>query len=255
MPMAIYEEFARIYAATDYGDFSRRMADLLPAVLRQLDFRPRKVLDLACGDGSFAVAVSEHDLKVTGLDISTHMLEFARDKAKRAGADVVFVQGDMRALRFEDEFDLVTCWFDSLNYLTEPKDLRAAFTGAWRALRAGGLFIFDMNTIFGLAVRWAERPCYVRQEIDSVFEIHLPEFDHETRIASMRIIAFAKRGSTWDRVEELHQERGYPREEIRKHLEKAGFQVLACWGSFREMSEAEPESGRVWYVAKKAGVV
>jgi hypothetical protein len=56
-------------------------------------------------------------------------------------------------------------------------------------------------------------------------------------------------------MEELHRERGYPREEIRSYLLKAGFQVLACWGSFREMSEAEAESGRVWYVAKKGGVV
>ena len=250
--MGIYERFARVYTAADYCDFSRRMADLLPAVLRQLAFKPRNVLDLACGDGSFAVAISEHDLKVTGLDISTHMLEFAREKATKAGADVVFVPGDMRALTFDNEFDLVTCWFDSLNYLTEPEDLMAAFLGAWRALRDGGLFIFDMNTIYGLAVQWAERPCYVRQETDGIFEIHLPEFDHETRIASMRIIAFSKRGSTWDRMEELHRERAYPREEIGSYLKKAGFQVLACWGSFREMSEAEPESGRVWYVAKKA---
>ena len=250
--MGIYEKFARIYTATDYGDFSRRMADLLPAVLRQLHFKPRTVLDLACGDGSFAVEAAGLDLKVTGLDMSTHMLEFARGKARKAGANVEFVPGDMRALTFEGKFDLVTCWFDSLNYITEPEDIKAAFVGVRRALRDGGLFIFDMNTLYGLAVHWAQRPCYVRQESDDLFEIHLPEFDHETRIASMRIIAFSKRGSTWERMEEVHRERGYPQEEIRSYLREAGFQVLACWGSFREMSEPEPDSGRVWYVAKKA---
>jgi ubiquinone/menaquinone biosynthesis C-methylase UbiE len=251
--MGVYEKFARIYAGTDYSDFSRRMAGLLPAVLRQIDFEPRKVLDLACGDGSFAVAIAEHGMKVTGLDMSTHMLEFAREKARKAGAGIEFVPGDMRALTFEGEFDLVTCWFDSLNYLTESEDLRATFRGVSRALRAGGLFVFDMNTIYGLAVNWAEPPCYVRQETDSVFEIHLPEFDYETGIASMRIIVFSKRGNAWERIEEMHEERGYPQQEIRSYLRGAGFQVIACWGSLREMSEARSDSSRVWYVAKKAG--
>jgi ubiquinone/menaquinone biosynthesis C-methylase UbiE len=251
--MGVFERFAQIYSDGDYGDFSRRMADLLPAALRHLDFKPQTVLDLACGDGAFAVAMAKEGLTVTGLDVSPQMLEFAGNRAREAGLGVEFVLGDMRTLTFEEEFDLVTCWFDSLNYLTEPEDLKATFAGVSRALRTGGLFVFDMNTIYGLAVSWPESPCYVRQDTGSIFEVHLPAFDHETGLASMRIIAFSKRGETWQRIDEEHEERGYPQKEIRSYLRDAGFQVLACWGSFHEMSEAKPDSSRVWYVAKKAG--
>jgi ubiquinone/menaquinone biosynthesis C-methylase UbiE len=251
--MGVFEKFAHIYSDGDYGDFSRRMADLLPAALRQIGFEPRTLLDLACGDGSFAVAMAADKLKVTGLDVSPHMLEFARRKARKADAGVEFVLGDMRTLTFEAQFDLVTCWFDSLNYLTEPEDLKATFIGVSLALRPGGLFVFDMNTIYGLAVNWPKSPCYLQQDTDRIFEVHLPAFDHETGLASMRIIAFSNHGDSWQRIEEEHEERGYPQQQIRSYLRDAGFQILACWGSFREMSEAKPESGRVWYFAKKAG--
>ncbi|MFH1314368.1 MAG: class I SAM-dependent methyltransferase [Candidatus Eisenbacteria bacterium] len=251
--MGVFEKFARIYSEGGYGDFSRRMADLLPAALRQIGFKPSTVLDLACGDGTFAVAMAADGFRVTGLDVSPHLLEFAGKKAGKADTGAEFVLGDMRKLPFKEQFDLVTCWFDSLNYLTESEDLKATFTGVSHALRPGGLFIFDMNTIYGLAVNWPKSPCYIQQDADRIFEVHLPAFDHETGLASMRIIAFSKHGRTWQRIEEEHEERGYPQQEIRSYLGNAGFQVLACWGSFREMSEARPDSSRVWYVAKKAG--
>jgi ubiquinone/menaquinone biosynthesis C-methylase UbiE len=252
--MSIYDDFARIYCQGEYPDFSRKMADLLPAVLQQLDAGPRRVLDVACGEGSFAIALAKKGIDVTGVDISSSMLEHAREMARKAGADVEFVHGDMRSLNFADSFDLATCWFDSLNYLTEPGDLRETFRSVHRALHAGGLFIFDMNTIYGLAVNWREYPCYIQQDDNRVFEIHRAEYDFESDIATMHITGFINSGGGWERIDEEHHERGYSQDDVRDHLMNAGFQVLASWGSFSDMSEARPDSGRVWYVARRGGI-
>jgi SAM-dependent methyltransferase len=249
--MGIYGEFAQLYNHGKYGDFSRRMADLLPDVLTHFRTRPRSILDVACGDGVFAVAMAQRGYSLTGVDSSPEMLRFANERAQDAGVEVEFVLADMRNLKMDRRFDLATCWYDSLNYLTEPEDLAGALRGIHAALADQALLIFDMNTIHGLAITWQQHPSYVMQEDDRVFEVHQTAYDHEANIATMKITGFIRKGSTWARLDEVHRERGYTRGEIGALLRGAGFQQLACWGDFADMSEPRPDTGRVWYVAKK----
>jgi SAM-dependent methyltransferase len=248
--MSIYRKFAKIYTDGDYTDFSSKMCEYLPAVLEALDVRPTHILDLACGEGTFAVSASRLGFRLTGLDQSGEMLEFARRRAHDAEVNVSLVRADMRAVPFVGRFDLVTCWYDSLNYILKQRELVAAFRDVAKALRPGGLFIFDMNTAHGLAVEWRENPCYVQRDTDAVFEVHRQEYDFEGGIAHMHITGFIRDGTGWERIDEHHYERAYTQESIRESLGDAGFQMLAAWGSLRARSEPTPESPRVWYVAK-----
>jgi len=249
--MSIYERFAHFYAKGPYLGYSERMVELLPTVLDRFDARPQMVLDIACGEGTFAVAMAKKGFRVTGVDQSPQMLQFARQRAERENVEVAFLLQDMRSLSFEERFDLVTCWFDSLNYLLELEDLQRTFAGVHRALKKAGLFIFDMNTIYGLAVDWQRYHCYVQQDTAELFEIHFPSYDLQKNIAIMRITGFVKEGDGWTRMDEVHKERGYTLEDIRQCLKEVGFQELACWGNLQEMSEPKPDSGRVWFVMQK----
>jgi ubiquinone/menaquinone biosynthesis C-methylase UbiE len=249
--MSIYEKFAYFYTKGPYPQYSEGMAKLLPAALERFGAQPQTILDIACGEGTFAVAMAKRGLQVTGVDLSPQMLQFARERAARENVDVRFVLQDMRFLSFEEGFDLATCWFDSLNYLLELEDLEKTFGGAYRALKKAGLFIFDMNTVHGLAISWPRYPCYVQQDTPGLFEVHRPSYDFATSTAKMMITGFAKEGKRWARMDEEHKERGYTLEEIRQCLEKTGFQELACWESLQEMSEPRPDSGRVWFVMQK----
>jgi ubiquinone/menaquinone biosynthesis C-methylase UbiE len=249
--MPIYDKFAQFYARGPYPKFSQRMAEILPAVLRRLETRPRTLLDLACGEGTFAAAAAKQGLEVTGIDASSQMLEMARVRIADQRARVRLVQGDMRALGFGEEFDLVTCWYDSLNYLLEPADLEAVFRGVAKALRPDGFFLFDMNTIYGLAVIWRSQPVYVMQDGPGIFEVHINSYDFETNIAAKRIVGFTGQGPAWTRIEEQHLERGYRLDEIRARLGTAGLDEVACWGSLQEMTAPGPEASRVWFAARR----
>jgi ubiquinone/menaquinone biosynthesis C-methylase UbiE len=252
--MKIYDDFAYVYTRGQYTDFSKHMAERLPVALEQVGAGATdigKILDLACGDGTFAVGMARKGSSVTGIDSSPRMLEFARKKAGEAGVSVEFILGDIRSLEFDSRFDLVTCWYDSLNYIIDKGDLRHVFEGAARALKNRGLFVFDMNTIYGLVVLSREYPCYVENETSDIFEVHRHEFDYESGIATMKITCFVRENDGWRRVDEEHMERGYSQEEIREILNQAGFQLVAAWGSFRDMSDASSDSGRVWYVARR----
>ena len=249
--MSIYERFAYFYAKGTYPQYSEKMAELLPSVLERFGAKPQMLLDLACGEGSYAVAMAKKGVQVTGVDLSPHILQFARERAKKENVSVEFLLQDIRSLSFEERFDLVSCWYDSLNYLLELDDLKKTFAGVCRALKRGGLFIFDMNTIYGLAVNWQQHPCNVQQDTSELFEIHRPSYDFEKNIATLRITGFVKEGNEWTRIDEEHKERGYSLEEIKQSLQKIGFQELACWGSFQEMSEPKPDSGRIWFMVQK----
>ena len=249
--MSFFDSFAYFYAKGPYPQYSEGMVELLPPVLARFDARPQTILDLACGEGAFAVAMAKRGFQVTGVDRSPQMLGFARERAERENTEIEFLLQDMRSLPFEERFDLATCWFDSLNYILKLEDIQKTFAGVYRALKKGGLFIFDLNTIYGLAVIWQREPCYVQQNSPEMFEIQFPSYDFEKRIATTRISGFAKEGDRWIRMDEEHKERGYTLEEIRQCSQEVGFQELACWGSLEVMSEPRPHSGRVWFVMQK----
>ena len=249
--MELYSDFAHFYANGPYPIYSQNMAEHLGAVLAKFDCEPKDILDLACGEGTFAVIMANRGCKVTGVDRSGQMLEFARQKATAANAEVEFIPGDITNLQFDKQFDLVTCWFDSLNYLLTETDLQAAFSGAARALRKGGLFVFDMNTIYGLSCGWQQFPCFLQQDNAELFEVHRPDYDEVTSTASLKITGFRKSGKHWIRIDEEHCERGYTIFEIRRCLRMAGLRELACWGSLENMTPLEADSGRVWFVSRR----
>lgn len=249
--MSIYEEFAFFYKNGQYPEFSAQMFELVPGVLELFNARPVNVLDLACGEGTFAVAMARAGYRVTGIDTSERMLDYARKRAQKEKAAIIFANYDLRSLPFSEEFDLVTCWFDSLNYLLETNDLQLAFANVRQALRSGGLFIFDMNTIHGLAVHWQRYPCCLQTDKAGIFEVLRPSYDFEKNIATLHVTGFARDENGWQRMDEKHRERGFTLTEIDDCLGKAGLQKLACWGSMEDKCEPEPDSGRVWFVTGK----
>jgi SAM-dependent methyltransferase len=193
--VGLYGEFAPVYARGPYPEYSRTIASLLLRVLRKFTISPRDLLDLACGEGTFAVAMARRGIHVIGIDQSHDMLKLARQRARRERVGVRFLHMDMRSLQFINEFDLVTCWYDSLNYLLKPDHLKKTFSGVFRALRRGGLFIFDMNTIYALSVFWQQYPCRVQQDTDDIFEVARPRYDARRRTATMDITAFVRSGT------------------------------------------------------------
>ncbi len=249
--MPLYDRFAAVYQRGPYPGYSLRMAELLPSLLLRINYHPVRLLDLACGEGSFAVTMAHQGMQVTGLDRSAAMLALARQRASTEGVEINWVVADMTAFSFSPGFHLVTCWFDSLNYVLELAGLRQVFSGVQRALRPGGLFIFDMNTIYGLAVGWTSQPTYIQQTSPELLELHRTQFDYDRLIARVTITVFQRQGEVWTRFDEEHLERGYPVEEVQACLEENGLQVLGIYGSLLELGEVKLDSGRAWFVAQK----
>ncbi len=100
------------------------------------------VLDVATGTGDMAIMLTRQlpGVYVTGIDISTGMLEIGRQKIARLQLDKqVFLQkGDSESLAFPDaHFDAITVAFGVRNFENLEKGLREM----WRVLKPGGKLI------------------------------------------------------------------------------------------------------------------
>jgi ubiquinone/menaquinone biosynthesis C-methylase UbiE len=250
--MTLYDQFAAVYQRGPYLRFSQALADsVLPDFLTDLGAKPTDVLDVACGEGSFAVAMAKLGYHVTGIDQSHQMINLAIERAREEDQAVDFLVEDMRSLPYEDDFDLVTCFFDSLNYMLMIKDLQEAFHNAYTALRSGGYYIFDMNTIYGLAVDWMRQESYIHNEAEDFMEIHRQFFDYENQVATMEITIFKARKELWERIDEVHRERGYPIADIQFLLNETGFEIAGMYGSLKNRTDVQQTSPRVWFAARK----
>jgi SAM-dependent methyltransferase len=141
--MNTYRRLSRVYDP-GWSGFALKYTDLVTSILEERGLKSARVLDLACGTGTLAVNLAKLGHTVRGIDISTEMIEIAR--AKSAGlSGVSFEIQNMADLHIKGKYDLVTCGFDSINYL-KFGELRMMFEGVFKALRNQGIFLFDSIT-------------------------------------------------------------------------------------------------------------
>lgn len=110
------------------------------AFCRTLAANADSVLDLGCGTGELAVALSGERV-VVGVDPAPAMLEIARAKP---GADrVTFIEGDARTVRLGRRFSLIMLTGHAFQVFLTREDRRAVLATIAAHLAPGGRFIFD----------------------------------------------------------------------------------------------------------------
>lgn len=150
---------------------------------------PRRVLELACGNGRvtlpLAEAGAEHSFDVVGLELVPEMLADAKKKRGEASPDIqahlTFQEGDMRDWQTEEPFDVIITPCSSFCHLLTLDDQLAAFRSAYANLAPGGRFIVDvtMADLGGYTDSFRSPP-------REVVEIDLDTFDKDTQTRLIR---------------------------------------------------------------------
>jgi len=246
--MSVYEKFARIYDRMGHDRFSIKMFAYSQKLLRQVRFKPKSVLDLACGTGSAALLWAAKRITVYGVDGSADMLSMARQKSRELGRTVDFSHQPLTTFVLPQTVDLVTCFFDSLNYLLTPEQLAATFRSVHRALNPGGYFIFDVNTPEAMRVLW-DSQVYgdVRPDLAWIWTNY---YFPKAKQAEVHATFFVRQGKLWQRFDELHAERGYSSGEIRAALKAADLKLVHMYECFH-FTKPGRKSMRLAVVARK----
>ncbi len=245
-----YQAFAayydRLMADVDYALW----ADYLKDLLQSNGALPgESILDCACGTGEITLRLHHAGYRMTGLDCSEQMLNIAQQKARKAGAKIAFVQQELQHISVHKPVSAITCACDGVNYLLSDKDVAAFFTGANRALKDGGLLLFDVSSAYklehvlgGQTFGEDEKSCtYLWQNC----------FDQKTRLLEMRLAFFVPDGNeTYQRFDERHVQAAHEQKDLVAALERAGFAVLGVYNAFT-LEAPKKESERIQFVAQK----
>lgn len=182
---------------------------------------PRTILDVACGSGIPTVIFARKGYRMIGVDRSQEMLEVLEQK--RGDLPIEVLRADIRDFALPVRVDAAISLYDSINYLLTEDDLERCFRCVFRALDEHGIFVFDMNTIFGLSEGWGTRT--FTRETEEIVSLWQNQYDPKTRISTLILTFWEKLpdGTLSERFQEVHQERGYTVEEVKRALKAAGF--------------------------------
>lgn len=259
--MKPYERFAEVYDLMGADRHSEQMCEYSIRIFKRFGIKAVNGLDLCCGTGTAVSLLSDFGITMSGLDGSAEMLTIARRKLKRYKTRLyhqklpnfnIHETNNTRTMApFNTKrvcFDLVTCFYDSLNYLLSERALLATFRSVARHLHPGGWFIFDMNTLEALKILWEGQIfADVRDDISWVWK---SEYVPAKKIAHLDATFFVKQGRTWSRFDERHTERAYTNVSIKKMLRQAGFVVKGFYHC-KTFKSPTRDSMRICGVAQK----
>ncbi len=125
--------------------------------IKHVGISPLLIVDVACGTGRLTNKLN-HIAPTIGVDNSPSMLLVAR----RNYPDIHFYNGTFSSFKIpqQQKADVITCAFDSLNYISTNKDFFAALSHCVSQLSPGGLFLFDVNGERAFATQGKETNCH-----------------------------------------------------------------------------------------------
>ena len=103
----------------------------------------RTVLDIACGTGPHLIRLAERGYAMSGLDLSPQNITFLRERAAGKGFAPELLVADMTRFRLARPVDAAICMQDSQGHLLTNEALLDHLHCVARALKKGGLYVFD----------------------------------------------------------------------------------------------------------------
>jgi SAM-dependent methyltransferase len=193
------------------------------------------VVELGVGTGRIAVPTAAAGVRVIGVDSSPRMLDVCRERAELAGvAELVDLRiGDFLDPPVPERVPLVTSPFRSFLHLGDDEERLAALRAAGRILIRAGRLAFDVfepsrEDIEATQARWLEREPGIFERAD---------WDEGARTLTLSVRG--EEGATTMTLAWISPG------EWRRLLERAGFEVEACYGWFDRRPYAGGED-TVW---------
>jgi len=237
-----------------YQTFAKLYDDLMdPAMYDQwLDFVSKRQknkranwLDLACGSGRLAVKLIQEGYQVSGFDLSEEMLALADEHAHDAEVELPLVQGNMLDLSELDQYDVVSCFADSLCYLPDETALKQCLAEVFKHLNSNGKFLFDVISPYQTDEVY---PGYMYNYVDDQQAFLWTTYQTEKPHSVEHDLTFFVKNSDkeqYSKINELHHERTYELETYVDLLKKVGFSKISYSSDFGK-AEISDESTR-WF--------
>ncbi|HEV2013047.1 MAG TPA: class I SAM-dependent methyltransferase [Candidatus Dormibacteraeota bacterium] len=121
----------------DYREVARHLQPHAEALATAVDIQPgMDVLDVAAGNGNFAIAAAHRGARVTASDLTPKMIELGRARTEAEGVEIEWEEADAEQLPFAaDRFDVVASVFGAM-FAPRPDRVAAEL---FRVVKPGGM--------------------------------------------------------------------------------------------------------------------
>jgi ubiquinone/menaquinone biosynthesis C-methylase UbiE len=137
--MKFYDELSKVY------DIVFRKDEETVGFLKSGLEDGARVLDVACGTGTYAIELAKAGHKVSGIDLDSEMIALANKKAQ--GLEASFIQGDMTKVKYIFEwesFNSVFCIGNSLVHLKDKQTIKEQITDMYNLLNKNGSMVLQI---------------------------------------------------------------------------------------------------------------
>ena len=249
--MEAYTNFAEVYDLfmdnIPYEDWCSYVTGLL----KEHGVKDGLVLDLGCGTGSLTELLADAGYDMIGVDNSEDMLQIAMDKRADSGKDILYLMQDMREFELYGTVRAVLSICDCINYILEYKDLVEVFRLVNNYLDPGGVFVFDLNTVYKYEKVMGDTTIAEdREECSFIWDNY---YDGDTKINEYNLSLFIReKEDLYRKYTETHYQRAFTIGEIKEALTEAGLEFLEAYDAFTR-NPVKDTSERIYLIAREHG--
>ena len=239
----MYEDFSYIYDKLSFDLEYEKYSKNILRLVDENNIDRDNMLELAAGSGMLTKYFFDEFKNIDALDISTDMLNVFANKYDSDNVNLIYY--DMVEFENPESYDLIVILLDSINYVTNPKDLEKLFSNCYKNLKPGGLLVFDINSEYKMREVFGSN-CYV-YEYEDIF--YTWDNFMENDLIDMHLNFFIEdEEGKYDRIYEFQQERLYERVYVKNLVEKAGFTDIKIFDE-DDMEEVKDDTLRILYQA------
>ncbi len=233
------EEYLNVYKHRNEQDAK----ELVELILENINLPLNgKVLDLACGPGRHSILFAQKGFKVSAVDLSKNLLNFANVAAGTANVNINFIEADLRNLCIKPKFDLVVNLFTSFGYFEDDKENFKLFNRTFYFLDDKGYFVLDFFNREYIKKNLVPRS---EEELNHSRIIQQRKIEGERVIKEITILKDGKEQHFKESV------RMYGKEELIREIEKRGFKIEKVFGGVRGRTFDLETSPRIVIIARK----
>ncbi len=228
--MLSYDAFAIFYDELMQDVDYKKRAEFFLEKLNDINHSPGLTLDLACGTGGLMFELLKRGIDAFGADASMQMLSRAKDKAYDYGfPDAMFICQKMQELELFSSVDTVMCMLDGINHLPSFADVEDTFERVYKYLNPGGVFIFDMNTVYKHREILSDSTFIY--DMENVFCCWQNLYNSKDESVNITLDFFAREKENYRRFTENFKELAYDEGRIEASLINAGFSEVHMYSS------------------------
>lgn len=239
----MYEDFSYIYDKLSFDLEYEKYASNILSLVEKNNIKKENMLELAAGSGMLTNFFFDEFENIDALDISTDMLNVFANKYDVDNVNLIYY--DMVKFENPNSYDLIVILLDSINYVTNPRDLERLFKNCYKNLKPNGLLVFDINSEYKMNEVFGSN-CYV-YEYEDIF--YTWDNFMEDELVDMHLNFFIEdEDGRYDRIYEYQQERVYDRGFVKNLVENAGFTDVRMFDE-DDMGDIKEDSLRILYQA------